>query len=166
MIDSQSQKDVLYLALYFRDGILPSSALKDDRYHWALLAIPSHDKNLRKHALRFHARDYYSSPDQTHWIYEEIHVDARGTPKLLAQIRIGDILDTDRLLEILRDVPIVQDLAGWNCIEWIKDALDSLEMDAEAVRGGLDWVKLRKLGLSAADAKMAGRADARKLAML
>jgi hypothetical protein len=146
----------LYLALYVRDGILPSDSVKEDRYHWALLAIPSPGTYRPERAMRFHARNFYSSPDQTNWIYEEIAVDSKGTPKLLSQTFIGDVLDMDRVLEILRDVLIVQDSAEWNCVEWIRSVLDDLEVDGGAVEGNFNvWrrVGLWKEALGTADAE-------------
>lgn len=151
MIDSSSTGR-LYLALYSRDGLVPSFPPKEDRYHWALLAIAANGNQ----ATRFHARDFFSSPDQTHWLYEEIHVDARGTPKLLAKALIGDINDWDGLFEILRDVPIDQETTGWNCLSWIRDALRAVGEGERVVSGrsGVhSWSALRRLALAAADAE-------------
>lgn len=156
MIDSNPPTDLLYLALYSRDGLVPTSPPREDRHHWALLAIPSGSNQ----ATRFHARDYFSSPDETHWLYEEIHVDARGTPKLLAKTLIGDINDWERFLEILRDVPIVQETAGWNCVSWIKHALRAVGEDGAVVSGrsGVrSWSALRRLALGLADGEKARR---------
>lgn len=161
MTNSPGPQDRLYLALYIRDGVVPSLAAKEDRHHWALLAIPSQSNR----ATRFHARDFFSSPDQTHWLYEEIHVDANGTPKLLAQKFIGDIVDMDRLFEILRDVPLEQDTPGWNCVSWIRTALDAMAEDTEVLSNGsevLSWTELRDLALVAADAEVARRDSAVK----
>jgi hypothetical protein len=144
--------DRLYLALYSRDGLSPSALQRDDRHHWALLAIPASSHK----ATRFHARDFFSSPDETHWLYEEIHVDARGTPKLLTKTLIGDINDWDGFFEILRDVPLDQEMIGWNCLTWIRDALRALGQDAAVVSGrsGVgSWSRLRRVALAAADAE-------------
>jgi hypothetical protein len=147
----------LYLALYKRDDYRPSIFEKDDRYHWALLAIPSSVTSSAKttKATRVHARDYYSSPDQTHWIYEEIRVDAAGTPKLLAQILVSDIVDMERLFELLRDLPIVQDQKEWNCISWLRSAFTAMEDETEVVKWSSSehsWMSLRNSALATADA--------------
>ena len=156
MIDPPRPNSRLYVALYIRDGLPPGLHPKDDRYHWALLAISSNSNQ----ATRFHARDFFSSPEQTRWFYEEIHVDARGTPKLLAKTLLGDIHGMERLFEALRDVPLVQQTAGWNCISWIRGALDAIEEDGEVLSGDSyirDWVELKMLVLDAADAEKARR---------
>lgn len=108
----------LYLALYIRDGINPTYT-GIDRHHWALLTLPN---DTQAKATRFHARDFYTSPEETHWIYEELHVSAAGTPKLLSQIFIGDIVDEERFVEIVRDVRVRQE-EGWNCVAWVEEAV-------------------------------------------
>jgi hypothetical protein len=156
----------LYLALYTRDNYVPSIIENDDRYHWALLVIPSTLNNSVQttgKATRLHARDYYSSPDQTRWIYEEIRVDAAGTPKLLAQIIVGDIVDMEMLFELVRDLPIVQGKKEWNCVFWLKSAFDAMEQDGEVVTWSSrepSWLSLRNLALVTADAVTAKRLNA------
>lgn len=148
--------DRLHLALYIRDGLVLSVPPQEDRYHWALLAIPANSNK----ATRFHARDFFSGQDETHWLYEEIHVDARGTPKLLTKTLIGDINDWDGLFEILRDVPLDQETADWNCLSWIRDALRAVGQDGTVVSGrsGVGcWSALRRFVLGAADAEKARR---------
>lgn len=156
MVDSQTPQNRLYVALYVRDGVVPRMAAKEDRYHWALLAISSESSQ----ATRLHARDFFSSPEETHWLYEEMHVDAKGTPLLLTQTLIGDVIDTDRLFEVLRDVPLQQDTPGWNCVSWIRAALDAMAEEPEVLsngEGSLLWPELRDLALNAADAVAAMR---------
>jgi hypothetical protein len=156
MTDSQSSKVRLYLALYIRDGVtVRSQAL--DHYHWALLAISSKDKSLQPIATRFHARDYYINPSQTHWIYEEIHVSSRGTPKLLSQTYIGDVVETERLFEILRDAPVKQEM-GWNCVSWVRGAMEMVWAD-EVLEGGKRdaWEGLEWKALIEADAEVVRR---------
>ena len=156
MVDSNFSRSRLYLALYSRDGLVPAFPPKEDRYHWALLAVP----DINNQATRFHARDFFTSLDETHWLYEEVHVDPKGTPKLLAKTLIGDINDWDRFLEIVRDVPIDQVTPGWNCVFWIRDALRAVGEDGRVVigRSGVgSWSALRKLALGAADVEQSRR---------
>jgi hypothetical protein len=161
MTDSQSSKIRLYLALYLRDGVEPGSQ-SPDRYHWALLAVPANDNSLQPIAIRFHARDYYNSPDQTHWIYEEIHVSARGTPKLLTQTYIGDVIEQERLLEILRDAPVKQE-KGWNCVSWVRRAMEMIWAEGILEGGRQDrWEALKLEALKGADADIVRR-EARAL---
>jgi hypothetical protein len=148
--------DRLYLALYTRDNFIPSLLESDDRYHWALLLVPSIIDNLVKpnQATRFHIRNYHSGPHHTNWLYEEIGVDATGTPKLLTQNLIGDVVDVEGLLELIRDLPIVQTTEGWDCVGWLRSALNAIEEDGHVISvasGEASWERLRKLALLAAD---------------
>ena len=152
MTATQNAKDQLCLALYVRDGVNAHSQ-DEDRYHWALLAVPSQSNR----ALRFHARDYFTDSDQTHWIYEEIHVSARGTPKLLSQTYIGYISDNERLFGILREAPIMQE-KGWNCESWIDEAMAMVWEDGVLEAGRLkDLKSLKRDALVAADAEILRR---------
>jgi hypothetical protein len=154
MTDSLDSKLRLYLALYIRDGVTTHSQA-EDRYHWALLAIP--ETNIQ--ATRFHARDYFINPNQTHWIYEEVHVSALGTPKLLAQTYIRDVVNDEGLLEILRDVPIRQE-KGWNCVDWIESALKMVWDEEVVERGKYSGIEMLKSeALRAADGEVARREE-------
>ncbi|KAF2674912.1 hypothetical protein BT63DRAFT_420173 [Microthyrium microscopicum] len=163
MTDPSLQQEKLYIALYTRDFYETEEAEDDGRYHWALLAVPPqplpilNEPTIIKKATRFHARDYHSGPSETHWLYEEIRVNPTGTQKLLAQIPIGDILDNERFLELIRDLPIEQGVEGWNCVTWIKSALSAIDEDGEVVSGGMDehaWMMLRVMALRAADTEV------------
>ncbi|KAE9372651.1 hypothetical protein N431DRAFT_439717 [Stipitochalara longipes BDJ] len=162
----QSSGFRLYLALYIRDGVTAGSQ-GPDRYHWAFLAIPGSDNSHPEIATRFHARDYYINPDETHWIYEEIHVSAHGTPKLLSQTYIGDVADDERLFEILRDAPIKQE-NGWNCVSWIKSAMDSIWEEDGLLEGVGDngWEALKSRALIEADSEAVRREEKRLRALL
>jgi hypothetical protein len=152
MVDSQTPKDRIYLAIYIRDGV-SAHFQAEDRFRWAILAVSDHSAQ----ATRCHARYYFTNRNQTHWIYEEIHVSARGTPKLLSQIYIGDIIDDERLFEILRDVPIKQE-KGWNCVDWETEAI-KMDWEDGLLQGGklnrLDLLKSK--ALRAANVEVARR---------
>lgn len=152
MIETLSPKDRLYLSLYIRDGVSAHSQALD-RYHWALLAIPAHGDQ----ATRFHARDYFAEPSQTRWIYEEVHVPARGTPKLLSQTYLGDIINNEQLAEILRDTPIDQK-NGWNCVDWVERAVELMSEGGALEGGDLKGLELlESQALRAADKEVARR---------
>ncbi|KAH7196259.1 hypothetical protein BKA60DRAFT_601355 [Fusarium oxysporum] len=55
------------------------------------------------------------------WIYEEIPLsNVRSTNNLLARIIIAKIEDEDRLVEIIRNTPVVQNDPNWRCRTWKK----------------------------------------------
>ncbi|KAN0110808.1 hypothetical protein V8E51_007195 [Hyaloscypha variabilis] len=154
----QSSGFRLYLALYIRDG-LSLGFQGPARYHWAFLAIPGNNSSHPDIATRFHARDYYINPDETHWIYEEIHVSALGTPKLLSKTYIGDVSDEDRFLEAVRDAPVKQD-KGWNCVNWIESAMEMIWEDGVLENGKRDgWEELKLKALLEADADVVRREE-------
>ena len=166
MTDSRFSNLRLYLALYIRDGV-PLHTETADRYHWALLAIPSHktntSTNTQLQATRFHARDYFTESNQTHWIYEEVHVSSLGTPKLLAQTFIGDIVDEEGLLEVLRDVEIRQ-LKGWNCVDWVESAVEGIWEEGVVERGKYNGIEmLKETALREADVEAARRVGMKAL---
>lgn len=164
MTDLAQKQDKLYLALYVRDHYVPTLIAQDDRFHWALLLIPARAliPGSTKQATRFHIRNYHSGPNETRWIYEEIGVDAAGTPKLLTTVEIGDVLDLDGVLEALRDLPITRDEGtGWDCVKWIEEAVAILDGNDELVKRSVEhesWSLLRRKALANADAEQERRA--------
>jgi len=161
MIDpsaSQSSGFRLFLALYIRDGLTPGFD-GPDRYHWAFLLIPGNKNRNPEIATRFHARDYYINPDETYWIYEEIHVSAHKTPKLLSRTFIGDVRDEEGLLEIMRDAPVSQE-KGWNCVHWIESAIGGVWEDGVLEGGDRNgWEELKFRALREADAEVVKREE-------
>jgi len=100
-------------------------------------------------------------------MYEEIHVRAAGSPKLLSQTYLGDVADPDRLFDILRDVPVEQ-WDGWNCVAWVETALKMISGEDEDMLevGPLAGMRqLKREALEAADAEVA-RKEALTKAML
>ena len=143
-------KDRLYLALYYRDGF-PTDSQSEDRFHWALLNIPG----AGHQATRFHARDHFVGAEQTHWLYEEIHVPIERTQKLLSRTYLGDVDNNERLLEIVRDV-LIEQRDGWNCRSWVETAV-ALVWHEGLVDGGTtkELNGLKDEALTAADTELA-----------
>lgn len=47
-------------------------------------------------------------------------------------------------LEILRNTPIRQGQPGWNCVFWVKEALEILKLDPKALGTNVvEWEKVR-----------------------
>lgn len=68
------------------------------------------------------------------WKYEEVELDnVRNTNSLLARVLIAKVEDLQRLITILRSVPVVQDDPNWRCRTWIATALSVLKRDGRAV---------------------------------
>lgn len=63
---------------------------------------------------------------------------------LLVRIVIGKVAQMERLADVLRNVPIVQDDQSWNCVIWAKHAIRALRADGNALgTSELDWSIVR-----------------------
>ena len=75
---------------------------------------------------------------------------------LLARVQIAKIRDTDGLLALLRQVPIRGGEPGWNCIGWVKEALQVLgNNDTVVGRSSLAWQSVRDTAMWYVDKKAA-----------
>jgi hypothetical protein len=62
---------------------------------------------------------------------------------LLVRIMVGKVADGHRLVEILRGTPIRGGQPGWNCISWVKEALEVLAEERALGTSVLDWSRVR-----------------------
>jgi len=78
------------------------------------------------------------------WVYEELALDnVRSTASLLVRIVIAKVEDETRLIQILRQNPIVQNDDNWRCRTWVAQALKAMERDSTCVGTAvLDWSKI------------------------
>ncbi|KAL9567436.1 hypothetical protein ACKAV7_008386 [Fusarium commune] len=118
-------KNRLYIALY------PSGVVNNEerRYHWGFLIGPKNEKGAEVSGMRYHVKNH---PIRS-WIYEEIPLsNVRSTNNLLARIVIAKIEDEDRLVEIIRNTPVVQNDPNWRCRTWVAQALSRIAQDGMA----------------------------------
>ncbi|TQS38215.1 hypothetical protein Golomagni_01285 [Golovinomyces magnicellulatus] len=142
-----SGKDRLYILLYARYGT-PEMPKKEDKYHWALLAAPKIESENVK-GIRFHARERCTASGQVEWYYDEFHILLKATNMLLVRILIAKIADTGRLLNIIRNIPTRQEDRYWNCIGWVKEALEALWVDKKALGTAVTgWDKVRDAAMN------------------
>lgn len=105
-------------------------------------------------------RNYFSEGESVPWYYEELHVLAKGTSKLLATEPVGKVVDMDHFLEIVRDIPVQQGQADWNCVTWVQEVLHEVSQDATALEmktSGYDWPSMRDSVVEVAAQKAAAR---------
>ena len=94
--------------------------------------------------MRYHAKERIRAPGQMEWVFEEREVSVMSTSALLARIMIGKVEKIDRLVQILRNTPIRQGDAGWNCVLWVKEAIQTLHDDGKALgTSQTDWQVVR-----------------------
>ncbi|RKF78050.1 hypothetical protein GcM1_214018 [Golovinomyces cichoracearum] len=135
-------KDRLYIALYARGGA-PTMINKEDMYHWALLTGPK-TENEKAKGTRFHVKGRLVASGQRQWFYDELPVSLHATNMLLVRVKIGKIIDTKRLRKILRDCPIRQGEQDWNCVSWVKEALEALWSNEKVLGTAItDWDEVR-----------------------
>lgn len=78
------------------------------------------------------------------------------TAMILVRILIAKITDMRRLMSTLRAVPIRADQAGWNCVEWLKEALKSFTEDGKVLCTSVtDWKAVRDIAMNYVEQKRA-----------
>lgn len=159
-----SNKDRLYLALYARGGVAKMPGREDTyvygdslwrlnplsiiRYHWALLMGPKSDRKDDE-GVRYHARERVRPEGGSEWVFEELTISMMPTQMILVRIMLAKIEQADRLRQLLRQIPIRQGEEGWNCVLWVKEALDNLERSKDVIGTCvLDWESVREAALS------------------
>lgn len=83
--------------------------------------------------MRFHAKNTISEEGVSVWEFQERESSLTATSMILVRVMIAKVKNRDRLISILRNVPIRPDVPGWNCVEWLKEALELLENDGKAL---------------------------------
>lgn len=83
--------------------------------------------------VRYHAKEGLESAGGSKWFFEERECPLAPTSMLLVRIIVRKVADGNRLVEILRNTPIRQGQPGWNCVLWVKEALEMLKVDPKAL---------------------------------
>jgi hypothetical protein len=127
-----SNKRRLYIALY------PSGVVNNEerRYHWGFLIGPKTETQSVVPGARYHVKNSVEG-----WRYEEVNVDnVRTTNSLLARFVIAKIEDEQRLIALLRRLPVVQNDPNWRCRTWVASALAQIAEDGKCVgTAQLNW---------------------------
>lgn len=98
-----------------------------------------------KLGVRFHAKEKPRVEGGSEWYYEERECQLAPTSMLLVRVLVGKVEQGDRLKAILRSIPIRQGQPGWNCVGWIKEALEKIKADGRVVGTSvLDWETVDK----------------------
>jgi len=110
------------------------------RYHWALITGPKVEKAISRGQL-YHAKN---GATEGSWVIESRATSLLQTNALLTRLLVGKIADRDRVKEILCGVPATSNNPEWNCVIWIKEALEALQQDSKAMGTSvLDWQAVR-----------------------
>ncbi|KAK6603900.1 hypothetical protein H4I95_05803 [Botrytis cinerea] len=123
-----SGKHRLYIALYARGG-KPKMPEKEDTYHWGLIVGPK--KRLKIHEGRVFTPRRFS------------------TQMLLVRVMVAKIENYDRMLQILRAIPIRSKDEGWNCVGWVREALVELQNDGKTLGTAvIEWTTVRDAAMN------------------
>jgi len=99
------------------------------------------DENSR--GTRFHAKELMTVEGYK-WEFEEQTISIAPTRMLLVRIMIGKVEKLDKVLQIIRSIPIRPDREGWNCVGWIQEALEALGVEKKAMGTSvMDWKTVR-----------------------
>ncbi|OKL63912.1 hypothetical protein UA08_00612 [Talaromyces atroroseus] len=116
---------------------------KEDTYHWALIVRPKIETEDGM-GFRYDAKEKPKIGGGSEWFFEERERPLAPTSMVLFRITAGKVADGNRLVEILRNTPIRQDQPGWNCVLWVKEALERLKVDPKALgTSAIEWEKMR-----------------------
>ncbi|KJZ71011.1 hypothetical protein HIM_09590 [Hirsutella minnesotensis 3608] len=153
-----SGKDRLYVALYARGGA-PTMPGLEDTYHWSFIVGPK-TEGIHSRGSRFHAVEKIVENDQSGpkaaWAYEEREIGMEPTSMLLVRIMIAKVKSVRRLRSLFEGVPVRPDVVGWNCVGWIKEALEAALSDGKALgTSASDWESVRDTAMWYVETKKA-----------
>jgi hypothetical protein len=73
---------------------------------------------------------------------------------LLVRVMIAKVEKKDRFISIVRNTPIRQGVAGWNCVGWVQEALQSLKADRKALGTAMtEWTKVKNTAMEYCERK-------------
>ncbi|KAM0433314.1 hypothetical protein ACHAPT_004190 [Fusarium lateritium] len=152
----------LYIALYARGGTAKMIG-GEDKYHWSLITGPEvENKESRGH--RHHVKLAYGQvgnppTEGMYWKYDKTNITMMPTSMILVRVLVGKIKSLSRLDAIIEKTSIRPKQASWNCVIWVKEALQAATQDGEALEGaGTDWATARDIAMRYAGEKIeAGR---------
>lgn len=94
--------------------------------------------------VRYHAKERPKLGGGSEWHFEERESPLAPTSMLLVRVMVGKVADGNQLVESLRSTPIRQAQPGWNCVSWVKEALEKLKADTKALGTSvIEWERVR-----------------------
>lgn len=114
------------------------------RYHWALLVGPKSEYSEGVRGKRFHAKDRVTDGLQTVWEYSEQDIGMASTFFLLVRVQVAKVKSGYDLAAAFKSVPIKSDQPGWNCVDWVREALEAADKDKKTLgTSTLEWQTVR-----------------------
>lgn len=83
------------------------------------------------------------------WEFEEASTTMRPSRMIMVRILIAKIENREELAQLLRQIPIRQGLQGWNCVGWVREALEQLQMSTKVIgTSAIEWEAVRNAAMS------------------
>ncbi|KIM95991.1 hypothetical protein OIDMADRAFT_44786 [Oidiodendron maius Zn] len=109
--------------------------MNKDRLYVGLYACGGGDRmpggedsdNGNVEGVRYDAKERMTKSSKTKWYFEERRGGVDGNGMLLIRLIVAKVPQPSELIHILRQVPVKQGLPGWNCVAWVKEALEKIE---------------------------------------
>jgi hypothetical protein len=94
---------------------------------------------------RYHAKEKFSgTPGQVVWEFEERDTLTAASAMVLVRVLVAKVTNMDSLVSALKSVPVRGSETHWNCVEWVKEALEILQKDGKALGTSvLGWQTIR-----------------------
>ena len=109
---------------------------------------PKSDK-IEDEGVRYHARERMKQDGTSEWEFEEAPTTMLPSRMIMVRILIAKIENRETLAQLLRQIPIRQGQQGWNCIAWIKEALEELQMSKNVIgTSAVEWEAVRNAAMS------------------
>lgn len=94
---------------------------------------------------------------RTRWVYEERDIGMNPTAMILVRVVIGKVASLDRVMAVLRGVPVRDGQPGWNCVWWVREALEMLRLEGEGALSRTSvtgWDEVRGAAMGYVERKM------------
>lgn len=94
--------------------------------------------------VRYHAKERLKQGGGSEWYFEERECPLSPTNMLLVRVMVAKVGDDSELATVLRGIPVRQGAKDWNCVSWVKEALEKLEGNSKALGTRVTgWDKVR-----------------------
>jgi hypothetical protein len=94
---------------------------------------------------------------KSEWYFEKKDIGLLPTSMLLVRVMIGKVERMDRFYEVIGTVSINLGENGWNCVSWVKEAVERLNYNDHTLGSNVTvWEKVRDGAMWYVQKKKAG----------
>ena len=138
-MQTSPKRHLLHVALYARGGIRDANG--NLTYHWAFNVSEANQilENINN-GTKYHVLNTMMAETGTNpWRFEKKPLSLNRAGLLLVRITIAEVLNYDRLVQILESMPVRQGDASFNCRTWLRDATKALDEGGCLGERVMDW---------------------------